>query len=83
MTLFPEWQEQHKDQEPGLPPRIKAMLSFYGRYPDNDKTCKLCVHLLRFHQSARRMKCDLSKMSQSIATDWRAGWPACKKYKEK
>lgn len=79
-TLYPEWLEAHKE-ELVLPPRILALRSVFGHGPDGI-TCKNCAHLLRYHQGARWMKCNLSKMTQSVASDWRAGWPACGKYEE-
>ena len=80
MSLFPEWVEDHKDDEKLLPKRIRAMHGLYGK--TDGKTCKACIHLLRFRQGTYWHKCNLSKMTKSTASDWRAGWPACGKYEE-
>ena len=80
MTLFPEWQEEHKDDAPLLPERIRAMHNMYGK--TEDKVCRLCTHLLRYHAGSNWLKCNISKMTSSVATDWKAGWPACGKYEE-
>jgi len=80
MTLFPEWQEQHKDEAPLLPKRIKAMWDMYGR--TEGKTCKKCKFLAHYHQGASWMKCTKSRVTSSVATDWRAGWPACGLWEE-
>lgn len=74
MTLFPEWQEQHKD-EVKFPLRLTEMHRLYGKL-DGEK-CKNCVHLARYRMGGSWMKCNLSKQTNSSATDWKAGWPAC------
>ena len=78
-TLFPEWLEAHKEEH-ALPFRIQQMLNIHGRMPG--KTCKTCAHLQRYKQSARWMKCDLTKITGGTGTDWKASWPACGKYEE-
>ena len=44
------------------------------------ETCKNCVHLRRYRQSATWMKCDQARRSSSSATDWRARWQACGRF---
>lgn len=80
MTLFPEWQKQHEGEK-ALNKNIRAMQARYGPGPEG-VTCKNCVHLRRFRQGARWMKCGLSRITGGAGTDWRAGWPACGRYEE-
>lgn len=80
MSLFPEWVEAHKDDQPQLPERIRAMLRKHGKTPG--KVCKGCAHLLRIRYSKTYIKCDQSKLTHGPGTDWRVGWPACGLFEE-
>ena len=80
MSGWEEWHEQHKNDIPLLPKRIRAMHGMYGATPG--QICKTCVHLDRYRGGTRFMKCNLSRVSHSTATDWRANWPACGKFEE-
>jgi hypothetical protein len=79
MTLYPEWFEKYKD-DISYPERLRVMHASYGTTPG--KVCKNCIHLRRYHAGASWLKCELTKSTQSSATDWKAGWPACGKYEE-
>lgn len=48
---------------------------------DNGETCGTCAHLRRRSVSKTYMKCDITKMSRSEATDIRAKWRACEKWR--
>jgi hypothetical protein len=65
---------QTQDGKP-LPRRIRDMHAVYG--VTQGRTCGHCVHLERYSQGTKWFKCGLSRKSSSVATDWRAGWPAC------
>ncbi len=80
MTLFPEWQEKHKQDKPLLPERIRVMHGMYGR--TEGKTCRHCIFLEHYKMGASWLKCGRSKKTNSVATDWRAGWPACGLWEE-
>ena len=60
---------------------INPCLALYGPGPAVTK-CKTCTHLFSYEQSKRWYKCDLRKMSHSVATDHRVNWPSCGKYEE-
>jgi len=79
VSLFPEWQEAHKD-DPSLPERIRVMRAMYGKR--DDKKCRTCKFLEHYKQSASWMKCKFSKHTGGTATDWKARWPACGKFEE-
>lgn len=80
MSLFPEWQEAHKNDEKLLPRRINEMHALHGKLPG--KKCKGCKHLERWSYSRDYIKCSKSKMTHGAGTDWRTGWPACGLYEE-
>ncbi len=65
---------------PKYPERLKVMHLMFGKR--EDETCKNCVHLIRYHQGASWLKCDLTIQTGSNATDWRAGWTACGKFEK-
>jgi hypothetical protein len=46
------------------------------------KTCKDCIHLCYHEFSKRYYKCDLRGCSNSMTTDHRVRWNACKLYKQ-
>lgn len=61
-------------------PSENPMLAVYGPGPGG-MTCKGCVHLFRAFGGARNYpKCELRRVSSSVATDHRVNWPACGKY---
>jgi hypothetical protein len=50
-------------------------------YGPSGALCKDCVHLLRNeHHNQTYFKCELYKLSHGGASDFRARWPACKKF---
>ncbi len=81
MTLFPEWQADHANDEV-IPQRVITMFKRYGR-GEPGKTCKNCKHFFSYRHGKRVFyKCELFGISRSEATDWRGKYPACGKYEE-
>lgn len=83
-SLYPEWEEEHKDQAPQLPSRIRTMHKRYGK--TEGKTCGECKHcIISFGYgrgySRNYYKCLLTNITHGAATDWRVSWPACGKYR--
>jgi hypothetical protein len=76
--LFPEWQPKITR---GLPDRIYNMHRFYGHGPEG-RRCKQCKSFARYSMGSTWFKCHKSRVSRSIATDWRANWPACGAFEE-
>ena len=62
------------------PRRIVAMYVMYHKTPG--RYCGECKHFLRFLRGGSWSKCELTQMSASKATDWRARWEACGKFEE-
>lgn len=69
---------EHLVSEHPLPRRMGTMHRAYGRAEGHE--CGQCIHLLRFRRGTSWMKCDLTRMTGSSSTDWRARWPACGKF---
>ena len=60
--------------------RLVKMHTKYGQ-DAGGRTCKGCVHLVRYTPGARSfLKCELAGVSSSEASDWRAKWLACGLY---
>jgi hypothetical protein len=78
-NLFPEWWEEKKKTVEALPLRIRAMHAAHGLR--SAQKCKNCAFFQRHSQAATWFKCAKSKITGGSATDWRANWPACGKFK--
>jgi len=64
------------------PPRHREMIRLYGRC--EGKQCRQCRHLVRTRWGLQHyLKCEVSGVTQSAATDWRAGWEACGRFEER
>jgi hypothetical protein len=63
------------EAEPVYPERIRAMWRIHGKA--QGCRCGRCAHLVRVRYANSYLKCGLSVMTSSAATDWRASWPAC------
>ncbi len=61
--------------------RIKQMHGVYGVGPAGKK-CKTCAHLFKQGKARFFLKCNLNKVTNGPATDWRAGYQACGRYEE-
>ena len=62
-------------------PPILTMIALYGE--QRGCTCRNCMHLNRYkHRSRTYIKCGLNRNTAGPATDWKASWPACRKYRE-
>jgi hypothetical protein len=77
--MFDEWKAQHAE-ELALPKRINDMHHLYGKTPG--KVCGKCAHFEVLKFGGTYFKCNLNRMSKSIATDWRYRWAACGKFEE-
>ena len=62
---------------PDYPERLRVMWRAYGRTLGHQ--CGSCRYFLRYRRQGkvRWAKCGLTVSTQSVATDWRAQWPAC------
>jgi hypothetical protein len=61
--------------------RVAKMHAIHGNGPAG-QTCKGCIDLIRVKPGANSfLKCGLYGLSASEASDWRAKWPACGKYR--
>lgn len=69
------------EPKPAYPERLRAMHKYFGQAEGH--TCGTCAHLLVFEMGGRWFKCGLAKHTGSVATDWRARWPACGRWKER
>lgn len=79
--LWLDEQMRKVEQSPlfGLPNSIKTMHRMYGAA--DGKACGACVHCVMVNGGSRDYpKCDLSKITNGAATDWRKKWPACGKF---
>ena len=56
------------------------LLSVYGFSEGN--ICKNCSHLWRKRTNRVYLKCDMVKMTNGPATDWKAKWQACGKFEQ-
>lgn len=56
----------------------KQLIAAYGE--TEGQKCKNCIHLIRKSWDKVYLKCGLARQSNSMATDWRAKWPACGKF---
>jgi hypothetical protein len=45
--------------------------------------CGNCEHLKRYSQNATWFKCHKSRVTGSVASDWRRKWPACGIFKRR
>jgi len=60
--------------------RLVKMHTVYGQ-DAGGRTCKGCMHLVRYTPGARSfLKCELAGVTSSEASDWRAKWLACGLY---
>lgn len=76
MTLFQEWQEQHKNDEPRYPERLRVMHNMHGRKAG--EMCGTCIHIEKVgHYRHHFLKCKLTVITRGPGTDWRYHWPAC------
>jgi hypothetical protein len=58
---------------------INKMHTAYGIYSGNQ--CGDCAHLLRINYHCKiYYKCELYRVSQCSASDWRKSWIACGKF---
>jgi len=67
-----------------LPKRMLDMYTLFGS--TEGKTCRRCKNLLdngHGGHSHRYYKCDLQRLTNGPATDWRARWLACGKFEDK
>lgn len=71
----PEPDEETHRRPGDYPARLLDMHRVYGLSLGN--RCGDCRHFERHHQGTRWFKCGKSHKTSSIATDWRARWPAC------
>src|SRR5690606_18232630 len=55
-------------------------IAVFGQGPEGAR-CKTCEHLYVKQYAGRYFKCDLRRNSNGPATDHKANWPACGKYK--
>lgn len=60
--------------------QINPCLKAYGEGPAG-MVCKTCKHLIAKKWDKTYYKCALRKNTNGPATDHRAGWPACGRYK--
>jgi hypothetical protein len=58
----------------------KKLLQLHGI--TEGKKCKDCDLCYRYQQSKTWYKCSLFSTSGTVATDWRANWQACGKFKK-
>lgn len=62
--------------------KFNPCLAIYGQGPKG-KTCKDCQHLIRYSKShGQYLKCDLRVNSGGPATDHKASYSACAKWKK-
>lgn len=66
--------------EAAIPADIKTMHLRFGALPQ--RICGDCQHFVRYKQGARWSKCNLTRQSNSTATDWRARYPACGRFSD-
>ena len=76
-TLFggPAPEPEERTKREGNP-----MLAVYGPGPGSAR-CKTCAHLVRLRRGGTYRKCDLRRNTHGAATDHKATWPACGKYR--
>ncbi len=64
------------------PERIKSMWRLYGQRAD--RQCAQCLQLVRKPWGLQYyLKCRVVGVEGKTATDWRAGWPACGRFRER
>lgn len=56
----------------------RKLLELYGESEGN--RCKACDHCLRYSEGKVFYKCELTKITHSLSTDWRVNWQACGKF---